>query len=71
MKNNYDSTKDTLIHIKRVNELLSIAAVELISRGSVHDDSKLEKTEALTKFTLTPFNISQSYPKAKLTNTKI
>lgn len=41
----YDSEKDTLKHIKRVNELLGFSAKELIIRGSVHDDSKLESPE--------------------------
>jgi hypothetical protein len=43
--NNYDSTADTLLHIKRVNELLSEAAIELLNRGIVHDMSKLESPE--------------------------
>jgi len=37
----YDSTNDTLLHIKRVNELLLSAATELLTRARVHDDSKL------------------------------
>ena len=41
----YDSTTDTLKHIKRVNELLGDASKELISRGQVHDDSKLVDPE--------------------------
>lgn len=41
----YDSTKDTLLHIKRVNQLLTEAAMELLRRGIVHDDSKLEPPE--------------------------
>lgn len=41
----YDSTADTLWHIKRVNELLSNAAIELIKRGQVHDKSKLKSPE--------------------------
>ena len=42
---NYDSTADTLKHIKRVSELLNMAAIELIKRGNVHDNSKLEEPE--------------------------
>lgn len=42
---NYDSKADTLLHIKRVNELLLKAASELLSRASVHDNSKLESPE--------------------------
>lgn len=42
---NYDSTADTLLHIKRVNELLTKAACELLKRGNNHDNSKLESPE--------------------------
>lgn len=45
MKQGYDSAIDTLLHIKRVNELLSNAACELLRRGSVHDNSKLKSPE--------------------------
>ena len=41
----YDSKADTLLHIKRVSQLLNEAAVKLIERGSVHDNSKLEEPE--------------------------
>lgn len=41
----YDSTADTLLHIKRVNELLLESAKEFISRAIVHDNSKLESPE--------------------------
>jgi hypothetical protein len=41
----YDSTVDTLYHIKRVNQLLGQFAVDVIYRGSVHDNSKLEEPE--------------------------
>ncbi len=41
----YDSTVDTLKHIKRVSELLSMAACELLRRGALHDASKLEAPE--------------------------
>jgi hypothetical protein len=43
--NNYDSTADTLLHIKRVNQLLTEAASELIRRANVHDNSKLGSPE--------------------------
>ena len=43
----YDSTIDTLKHIKRVQELLSQAAIELLDRGVLHDESKLEEEEKL------------------------
>lgn len=42
---NYDSTKDTLLHIKRVSQLLTEAASELIIRANVHDNSKLKSPE--------------------------
>lgn len=41
----YDSTTDTLKHIKRVAQLLTEASGELIKRANVHDDSKLESPE--------------------------
>lgn len=41
----YDSTADTLLHIKRVSQLLTEAASELIRRANVHDNSKLESPE--------------------------
>jgi len=41
----YDSTADSLRHIKRVSALLSEAATELLWRGACHDNSKLENPE--------------------------
>ena len=41
----YNSKADTLLHIKRVSELLSESAIELLRRGMVHDNSKLESPE--------------------------
>ena len=43
--NLYDSKADTLLHIKRVSELLTNAATELIQRANRHDDSKLLSPE--------------------------
>lgn len=45
MKNNYDSSTDTLLHIKRVSELLTEACKELIDRANNHDNSKLKEPE--------------------------
>ncbi len=45
MAEQYDSTPDTLLHIKRVNELLLMVISELLVRASVHDNSKLEEPE--------------------------
>jgi len=41
----YDSKADTLLHIKRVAQLLTEASSELIRRANVHDDSKLKSPE--------------------------
>jgi hypothetical protein len=41
----YDSKADTLLHIKRVAQLLTEASSELIRRANVHDNSKLESPE--------------------------
>ncbi|MCK8143428.1 DUF5662 family protein [Flavobacterium sp. I-SCBP12n] len=42
---NYDSKADTLLHIKRVAELMTQASSELIKRANIHDNSKLESPE--------------------------
>lgn len=44
-KQKYDSTVDTLKHIKRVSQLLTECSVELIKRANCHDDSKLKSPE--------------------------
>lgn len=41
----YDSSADTLQHIRRVGSLLSESASELLRRGQVHDESKLGPEE--------------------------
>lgn len=41
----YDSTADTLQHIRRVSNLLNEAAIELLKRANRHDDSKLKSPE--------------------------
>ncbi len=41
----YDSSVDTLKHIKRVAQLLTECSTELIRRANKHDDSKLESPE--------------------------
>lgn len=45
IETNYDSEVDTLKHIKRVNELLINASVQLLKRAQVHDNSKLGRNE--------------------------
>lgn len=51
---NYDSTADTLLHIKRVSQLLTEFSVGLILRASCHDDSKLSSPEKELFDQLTP-----------------
>jgi hypothetical protein len=41
----FDSTAETLKHIKRVNQLLIMAATELLKRAERHDNSKLSDPE--------------------------
>lgn len=41
----YDSKTDTQLHIKRVAQLLSQAAQEILRRVNVHDDSKILSPE--------------------------
>lgn len=50
----YDSKSDTLLHIKRVSELLTLACGELIERARVHDNSKLSDREKLLFDRMTP-----------------
>jgi hypothetical protein len=50
----YDSSVDTLKHIKRVSELLLVACEELMHRAKCHDDSKLEEPEKSAFDTVTP-----------------
>lgn len=45
IETNYDSEVDTLKHIKRVNELLIDASMELLKRAKKHDTTKLEGHE--------------------------
>jgi Family of unknown function (DUF5662) len=57
----YDSRIDTLLHIKRVSQLLNCFAKELIERGDVHDDSKLVSPEKELFDELTPLLSSLRY----------
>ena len=50
----YDSTKDTLLHIKHVNALLLQFIQELINRAITHDESKLHEPEKPLFDTMTP-----------------
>lgn len=50
----YDSTVDTLLHIKRVSQLMTEAATELIRRANCHDASKLKSPEKELYDKLTP-----------------
>lgn len=50
----YDSTKDTLLHIKRVNELLIQISKQLLNRAVHHDDSKLVDPEKESFDVMTP-----------------
>ena len=43
--NNYDSTKDTLEHIKTVNRVMSKMVMEILSRMQNHDATKLRSPE--------------------------
>lgn len=42
---NYDSTLDTLRHVRRVSILLNQLSIELLSRANKHDDSKFGPAE--------------------------
>jgi len=51
---NYDSKADTLLHIRRVSQLMNIAAMKIMERGNNHDNSKLEDPEKSEFDRLTP-----------------
>lgn len=53
-ESNYDSSTDTLLHIKRVNELLIRFAKDLMYRAICHDNSKLREPEKSEFDRLTP-----------------
>ena len=57
----YDSTKDTLLHIRRVNEVLLQAAKELLDRATKHDDTKLHEPEKSLFDKMTPILKGLSY----------
>lgn len=57
----YDSTSDTLKHIRRVQFYLGIVARDLICRGDVHDDSKLGPEEKPLFDEMTPLLKSLTY----------
>lgn len=61
MENQYDSTAETLVHIKKVSKYLGESAAELIKRGSVHDDSKLVSPEKEAFDRMTPILAKLTY----------
>lgn len=71
----YDSSVDTLRHIKRVAQLLTEAASELIRRANCHDNSKLESPEKELFDEYTPKLAGSTYGsdeyKAFLTDLKV
>jgi hypothetical protein len=48
MGKKYDSTKDTLEHIRQVRLLLTQVVEEVMKRGDKHDDSKLHAPEKVS-----------------------
>jgi hypothetical protein len=50
----YDSSAETLKHIRKVNEYLINASCELLQRAKNHDQSKLEEPEKTTFDEVTP-----------------
>lgn len=63
----YDSSIDTLKHIKRVSELLIQAATELLYRATIHDNSKLQEPEKSSYDKVTPILSSLTYGSEKYT----
>ncbi len=60
-KQPYNSEPDTLKHIRRVNELLLVAAQKLIQRAIAHDASKLLEPEKSMYDELTPLLAGSTY----------
>ena len=58
---NYDSKTDTLLHIKRVAELLTVSASELLRRATCHDESKLIAPEKPLFDEMTPLLKDSTY----------
>jgi len=54
MTQGYDSSAETLRHIRRVNDYLIDASCELLKRAKNHDQSKLEEPEKSTFDEVTP-----------------
>jgi hypothetical protein len=50
----FDSTAETLKHIRKVDEYMSNAAMELLRRGIKHDESKLHEPEKALFDEMTP-----------------
>jgi hypothetical protein len=57
----YDSKADTLEHIRRVGQLLNLAATELLKRANVHDNSKLSSPEKELFDEMTPLLAKLEY----------
>lgn len=57
----YDSTADTLAHIRRVQHYLGRMARDLMNRGEVHDDSKLGPEEKPLFDEMTPLLKTLTY----------
>lgn len=61
LKKAYDSSKDTLLHIRRVSELLHAVIADFAERASAHDASKLENPEKELFDQYTPLLKSTTY----------
>ena len=61
METKYDSTVDTLLHIKRVNELMLTVSAELLRRAAIHDNSKLVSPEKEIFDEMTPKLAGSTY----------
>jgi Family of unknown function (DUF5662) len=64
----YDSSKDTLLHIKRVSELLHSVISDFTERASNHDNSKLDSPEKELFDQYTPLLKSTTYGSEEYNN---
>ena len=60
-RSSYDSRADTLAHIHRVRDHIDVFVAELLTRGRVHDASKLDEPEKSTFDQVNPLLAGVAY----------
>jgi hypothetical protein len=60
-RSSYDSRADTLAHIHRVRDYIDVFVAELLTRGRVHDASRLDEPEKSTYDQINPLLTGVAY----------